>query len=215
MRSRIPMIVAVTAAAMVTIGATMSPAAAHEGRRVGTLEFEVGWATEPAFAGAPNAVFAHIADARDPHPPVTDVRGTLNVEVSFGTTKRTLTMEPLATGEPGDYVAGLVPTRPGRYTFRFTGTVRGQRIDASFTSGPQTFEDVQNTTDAQFPVKDPSTGELTTRLERETSRLAAEVRLARQAARDASGQVKLLASIATGLGVVALIIGLVGIRKRA
>ena len=134
-----------------------APAAfAHEHRAVGKYEFTVGWNDEPAYAGFKNAVGVEIEDAS--HKPVTD-GVDLKVEVGTGTSKVTLPMEA-AFGQPGNYRSSIVPTRPGKYTFHFTGTIRGEAVDATFTSSETTFDDIKSPSDVQFPAKDPTTGDL-------------------------------------------------------
>lgn len=67
-------------------------------------------------------------------------------------------------GRPGEYRAWVTPTRPGAYTFRITGLIRGQGVDESFTEN-----DVEEATNIAFPVRDPSTAQLATRVDREAS----------------------------------------------
>src|SRR5207253_4900637 len=57
--------------------------------------------------------------------------------------------------------------------FHLTGTIKGQKVDETFTSGPSTFSDVDDPSGVEFPVKDPTAGELTTRLDRELPRVTA------------------------------------------
>ena len=146
------------------------PATAHEVRQVGDLEMVVGWAEEPAYAGFRNAVSLFISEGKEP---VEDAE--LQVAVLFGGEEAELSTEPMpleaAFGEPGAYEAFIIPTRPGTYTFHFTGTAGGQTIDEVFTSGPE-FDDVHNPADVQFPERDPTAAEITDRLERIDARLA-------------------------------------------
>lgn len=44
------------------------------------------------------------------------------------------------SGTPGDYRGWLIPTRPGKYTFHFTGTIKGDPIDERITASPTTFD---------------------------------------------------------------------------
>jgi YtkA-like len=150
--------VALTAAAAVALVLPAAPAAAHEARHVNGNDVVVGWLEEPAFAGFLNAV--HFTATRGGQP-VEDAR--LEVEVVFGGPdgeERTdpLPLEP-AFGTPGEYHATLIPTRPGRYTFHITGTMNGP-VDELFTSGPETFSEIEEVTGVQFPAQDPSAGEL-------------------------------------------------------
>src|SRR5205807_2256065 len=136
---------------------------------------EVGWGDEPPYAGFKNSVQLLLKDTKDK--PVTDLGDTLKVEVSTGTQKMTLPIVPNfevgGDGTPGDYRAWLVPTRPGTYTFHFTGTIHGDAIDASFTSSDTTFDEITSATDVEFPAKDPTIGDLSQRVTREDARLAA------------------------------------------
>ena len=75
-------------------------------------------------------------------------------------------------GTPGDYRAWLFPTAPGNYTFHFTGTIGTQHIDQSFTSGPTTFNTVQDPTASEFPMQTPTMTELSQRVNVSLPRLA-------------------------------------------
>jgi hypothetical protein len=63
-------------------------------------------------------------------------------------------------GEPGWYQSVFFPTAAGPYTFHVFGEIDGQAIDESFTSGPDTFGEVQDATSGQFPVAFPATGDV-------------------------------------------------------
>ena len=161
-----------------------TPASAHETRSGGPVRFVVGWGDEPTYTGFKNSVQVTVTEASGT--PVTDLGDTLKVEVIKGADRTTL---PLVAnfrvggfGTPGDYRAWLTPTRPGSYTFRLTGTVRGQNVDESFTSSSTTFNEVEDMTSIAFPAKDPSTGQLATRIDREVPRLERALREAEESA---------------------------------
>lgn len=167
----------VTGGLMLTMFVLLAgPAAAHEGRHVGNLDLVVGFGQEPAYAGQPNSVELLLSTGGNP---VTDLGDTLTVSVGFGDQSKDLSVEPFFEvgefGTPGDYRAWFIPTRAGQYSFHFTGTIRGTKIDETFTSGPKTFGDVDNPTDAEFPVQDPTNGELGERIDREIPRLEASI----------------------------------------
>jgi hypothetical protein len=55
-------------------------------------------------------------------------------------------------GQPGSYVADLLPTAEGTYSFRIFGTIEGTDIDETFTGGPDTFSEVESTDSIAFPT---------------------------------------------------------------
>jgi hypothetical protein len=190
----------------------LAPAAvAHEPRKQGRLEMVVGFGTEPAYAGQPNSVqIILVHDGR----PVLDLGNSLDVEVSFGDETMALPIEPFFAigefGEPGDYRAWFIPTRPGQYEFHFSGTVDGERVDETFTSGPKTFGDVENPADIQFPVQDPTPGELAERIDREVPRLASAIE---DAGVEAVAQANLASDVSSArtFGVIGLVVGGIGL----
>ena len=191
-----------------------APAGAHEGKVIGRYTFVVGFGDEPAYAGAKNSVEVLVSDARGR--PVTDIGGDdLRVMVMAGGKELELPLEPyFEVGEwgiPGDYRAFFVPTAPGRYSFHLHGRVDGQKIDQRFTSGPNSFPDVADPATVSFPVKDPTTGQLAARLDREVPRLAVAsaqaARAAERRARQAADQARLLAVAGLVVGVAGLLAG--------
>ena len=144
---------------------TASPAAAHERRQIGDLQVIVGWADEPALPGYQNPVQFFVEG------PAAD-QGDLEVTVVFGDGVRgqPLPLEP-AFDNPSEYLAPIIPTRPGTYTFEITGSVGEQAIDETFTSSENTFDDVRNPAELEFPEQDPTRGELAERLERVSARV--------------------------------------------
>jgi hypothetical protein len=199
-------LVAVLATA--TLVGLARPAWAHEQRQVGRLNFVVGFGEEPAYAGLPNSVSLRISDAKDQ--PVTDLgEGSLSVDVMFGDETTKLSMEP-AFRDPGAYQANFVPSRPGQYEFHFTGTVAGQQIDETFTSGPETFNDVEDISEQMFPVRDPSTGQLAERLEREVARLER----ASAGASSSDGTAMALGIVGIVVALAAVAVSLAALRKR-
>src|SRR5205807_1808652 len=96
--------------------------------------------------------------------PIGDLGGALTAQVSFGDERMML---PLRAGaRPGELLATLVPTRAGTYSFRIAGRVRGQVLDTTSTCSDTTFACVTDVSEAEFPAKDPSPGQLAERLAR-------------------------------------------------
>ena len=144
-----------------------APAIAHVTEQAGSLEVTLGWGNEPPLVGLENSVEVVVAD--DAGSPVGDAGDELEAEVTFGDRQISLPLEP-GEGE-GEFAAALVPTRPGTYAFHVTGRVGGQPIDIEATCSDGTFECVAPASEAQFPVADPSAGELAQALEREAPRV--------------------------------------------
>src|SRR2546422_11518924 len=102
-------------------------------------------------------------------------------------------------GTPGEYNSSLIPTRPGTYAFRFTGSIKGQNVDETFTSSDHTFNNVENPATVQFPAKDPSNGELAAKLSNLDPRI--------QALQAAEASARHKASPSTTLGMIRVVLG--------
>ncbi|HVN51585.1 MAG TPA: hypothetical protein VMT43_09140 [Acidimicrobiales bacterium] len=197
---------AVAALFAVLLGVTSS-AFAHEVRKVGAYQLTVGWQHEPVYAGAENGVQVFVHDAGGA--PIDDLGNpvSLKVQVIYGTTTSGyLDLEPsfdadTGLGTHGEWNAAITPTEPGNYTFHLTGSIRGQAIDQKFTSGPETFNSVDDPTSIEFPTKTPSAQQQAVAITRLQSTTAA-------AASDASSA-KDSASTATTVGIVAIVIAVV------
>ncbi|HEV3096533.1 MAG TPA: hypothetical protein VG104_05250 [Candidatus Dormibacteraeota bacterium] len=201
-------------AAIVASGLALTavlPASAHEVRTVGAYQFTVGWLHEPAYADEQNAVQFLLKDSKGS--PVTDLGDTLKVEVIYQTQKMpALSLNPTfdpdtGLGMPGEYLASVIPTRPGKYTFHFTGSVKGQAVDQSFTSSPTTFDEVKEPTAVEFPTQDPTRAQVSQRLDRVDSRLAAAQTTAKNDA-ELARNLAIAAIVLGALGTVGLIITL-------
>jgi hypothetical protein len=207
---------------MLAIAATgAGPAEAHEGRKVGKYMFAVGFGNEPAYAGEQNSVQLFLHTAADDKP-VLDLGDTLKVAVEQN--GQTLPLEVVPDfevgefGTPGDYRAWFFPTRPGKYTFHFTGSIKGQQVDESFTSSPTGFSEVESPAAKEFPAKDPSTADLGQRLDRELPRLASagqsQAVLLRDT-RDTARRALAVGVAGTALGFLGVLLALLSWRRRA
>jgi hypothetical protein len=189
-----------------------APAFAHTTKTVGNYQFTVGWQHEPTYVGVQNGVALFVHDASGN--PVDDLGATgLKVQVVFsGQTSDPLIMQAsfdpdTKLGTHGEFDAAIIPTRPGDYTFHFTGDINGQKIDESFTSGPQTFDTAKAPSPIEFPAKDPTIAELADGFNRLGPRVdAARVTTAQALAKAKSAQSS--ATAATTLAIVALVAGL-------
>ena len=115
-------------------------------------------------------------------------------------------------GTPGEYNSSLIPTRPGTYAFRFTGSIKGQNVDETFTSSDHTFNNVENPATVQFPAKDPSNGELAAKLSNLDPRIQA-LQAAEASARHKASTATTVGIIGVVLGALALIVGAAALRS--
>jgi hypothetical protein len=206
-----------TSIVMAMILALSGQAAAHEERKLGRFHLAVGFGDEPAYAGQKNSVQLLLSDATSDNP-VIDLGSTLQVQVAYGSQNMpSITMEPDfeigESGTPGDYRGWFIPTRPGRYSFHFTGSIHGQKIDTTFKSGATTFSNVEDPQSVEFPAKDPTTGQLNDLLTRETGRIRTDIAAARSDASSDATTARNLALVAVALAAVALGIAMTSRRK--
>jgi hypothetical protein len=180
------------ALAAVTLVLASAPAAlAHVVRTVGPYSVEIGWGNEPPVAGLEN--FVEVTVTSDAGP-VADVGPDAAVAVSFGDARKSLPLVP--TEEPGTFRATLVPTRPGTYAFQVEATVDGREISTGAKCSEGTFDCVIPASEIQFPVADPTPGEV-------ADRVTATLPRAEEAADDADSA-KRLAIAAIAIAAIAL-----------
>jgi hypothetical protein len=195
--------------AIALAAAAVVPALAHEVRTVGAYEFTVGWLHEPAYADEQNAVQFLLKDAKGNA--VADLGDSLKVEVIYqGQKMPALSLVPTfdpdtGLGMPGEYLASLIPTRPGNYTFHFTGSIKGQAVDQSFTSSPSTFDPVKDPTSVEFPAQDPTRAQISQRLDRLDPRLASVQTTAKNDT-DLARNLAIAAIVLGALGTIGLVI---------
>ena len=194
-----------------------TPASAHEIRQVGKYTFTVGFGSEPAYLGQENFIQFFLHD-RSSGKPVTDLGPSLKVDVEVGSAKKALALEPsfdadTGLGTPGEYDAFFFPTTVGKYTFHFSGSIRGQNIDESFTSGPETFSEVEDPSSVEFPTTVPNTTELSGLV----SNLAPRVDTVRSEVASMKSDLdtaRLLAIIGLVIGALGLAVGGVALARR-
>ena len=193
-------------------------ASAHAERSVGPFDLEIGFLDEPAYVGVPNAVFLDLSNGGEPD---TDQGDALTGTVGFGDeTSDPFVFEPLE--EPGQYQAPFVPSQPGAYTFTLSGTLEGVAFDLSLTSGPKTFDEVQDLAGATFPpVQAPTNADLASRIQQESDRTAEALTAATaagsdaQAAADSAKTVGIIGIVVGVIGLVVAVVALSAARKRA
>jgi hypothetical protein len=211
--------VAAAVVAVLLVPLLAVPASAHEEHKVANYTLEVGFGTEPGYAGVTNSVQVMV---RNNGKPVTDIKG-LKVAVSTGDAEpRQMALEPYFGddfGEPGDYRAFFIPTAPGAYTFKLTGSLGGKKIDQSYTSGKDGFDEITDPAEVQYPVQEPTGSQVTGKLDRETARLNAALAAEQQAADDQVADARQLATIGLVVGALGLLaavaVGVLALRRRS
>ena len=180
---------------LMTLWLVVGTASAHEKAAVGPYTVFVGFENEPAIVEQPNAVQVLIrnGDSEDAKP-VTGIGDTLKADVKFGSQTTTMSLAE-SDDDPGDYLANFIPTAEGPYTFHIYGTINGTNIDQSFTSGPDTFSEVESSTSMQFPDKIPAIG---------------TVASTAKSAHDTAGTAQTLGIIGIIAGILGLIAGVAG-----
>lgn len=185
----------VIASAVMLISLLMAPAvaSAHERRAIanGKYDVVVGWDVEPAYANAKNGAGIRISKAgTNPAEPVTGAEKTLRVEMRQGASTRTFALRAVF-GQPGYYVADVLPTRDGDYQWTFTGSIGTDQVNEKFDTADGKFDAIQASTALEFPIAQP-----------DADQLNADV----QSARAAASQAQLTATIGIVAGVLGLIV---------
>lgn len=146
---------------------TPSMSFAHERRTLGAGKYDVvvGWDTEPAYVSQKNAASIRISKSgTNPAEPVTGAEKTLKVEIRQGAQTKSFDLRA-AFGQPGYYLADLVPTRDGDYVLTFVGAIGTDQINEKFDSADGKFNAVQPATDVQFPIAAPEPAQIVAELQ--------------------------------------------------
>jgi hypothetical protein len=165
---------------------------AHERRTIGASKYDVvvGWDTEPAYVSQKNAASIRISKSgTNPAEPVTGADKTLKVEIRQGAQTKSFDLRA-AFGQPGYYLADIVPTRDGDYVWTFVGSIGSDQINEKFDTADGKFNAVQGGTDVQFPIAAPEPAEIVAEL---------------QGTRAAAQTAQTIGLIGVGVGVVGLL----------
>ena len=226
-----PLLFAALGAGLILAGGVVL---AHDDREVGDYLLNVGFRNEPAVEGLANGIELKVTkkaesggdgakesgegshgdamgDGGGHHEGAAAVEGleqTLQVEVTHVASgvSRTLALRP-ARGEPGVYIADLIPTAPGVYRARFFGAIEGHQIDETFESGPGRYSNVESATDLHFPRALPTA--------REIEGAVRGAQSAAEQAQDAAIEAGDGASRAQVFGILGLVMGLAGVTMGA
>jgi hypothetical protein len=176
------------------LGLLVAPASsfAHERRTVGGGKYDVvvGWDVEPAFVSEKNAASIRISKAgTNPAEPITGAERTLKVDIRQGAQTRQFALRSVF-GQPGYYVADLLPTRDGDFQWTFTGMIGDDQINEKFDTADGKFNKVLTATEMQFPLAVPDPAQVTSDV---------------QAARSAAQSAQTMALLGVGVGVLGLL----------
>ena len=170
----------------------------------------MGFNQEPALQGNLNGLYLSVTNSKT-NKPVTGLGSTLKAEIQFGTAKRTLALEP-QEGQDGVYIAWVVPTDVGPYTWRVFGTIEGNAVDVSATSGPDSFDEVQPQSALSFPGTASAAG--TAAASVDVSKQLIAVRDQADSAASAASTARWIALVAVALGIVGIVLGgIVALRR--
>jgi hypothetical protein len=173
-----------------------SAALAHERRTIagGKYDIVVGWDTEPAFVNQRNAAGIRISKAgTNPAEPVVGAERTLQLQIRQGSQTRQFALRAVF-GQPGYYLADVVPTRAGDYVWTFSGNIGSDRVNETFDSADGKFDAVATSSGVEFPVAAPDPD---------------QVGAALQSADAVAQRAMLVAYIGAGLGAVGLLAALI------
>ena len=180
-------------ALLIALLSVPSVALAHERRTVagGKYDLVVGWDTEPPYVNQKNGASIRISRAgTNPAQPVTGAEKTLRVEIRQGGQSRAFDLRAVF-GQPGYYVADIVPTRAGDYVWTFSGSIGGDTVNETFDTADGKFEGVTAGTAVEFPVAAPDPNQVSIEL---------------RAAESAAERAQMVGYLGAGLGVLGLVV---------
>jgi hypothetical protein len=187
------LLVAGLAAVLLALLGAPSLALAHERRTLagGKYDVVVGWDLEPPYVNQKNAAGIRISRAgTNPAEAVTGAEKTLKVEMRQGGQTRTFDLRAVF-GQPGYYVADIVPTRAGDYVWVFNGSIGTDQVNETFDSADGKFDAVGAGSGIEFPISSPDPSQVNVEL---------------QAARAAADRAQMVGYIGAGLGAVGVIL---------
>jgi hypothetical protein len=179
-------------------------ALAHERRALagGKYDVVVGWDIEPAYLNQKNGAAIRISQAgSNPAVPVEGAEKTLKVQIRQGAQTREFALRAVF-GQPGYYLADIVPTRVGDYVWTFVGSINGDPVNEKFDSADGKFDSIVPPTSLEFPIPLPD---------------PVQTAASAQTAQSDLQTTRLVAYAGIGVGILGLIAGLAGwaMRPRA
>jgi hypothetical protein len=198
-------------------------ATAHQTKKFGSINVEVGWANEPPLAGQMNTLTVGITTASDDKP-VANAVGQLQATIKKGGDTKALDLLPQE--EEGLYGAQVIPSQIGEYQIVLKGSVSGQAIDGtipldtvedpkqlSFPAGGGTSDQISSGVIDQFKT---AITDLTTQVD-ETKASADQAQNAAQAAQNikaSADQAYIFGMIGVGVGVAGIALAVIALSRR-
>jgi hypothetical protein len=144
---------------MLALLALAIPALAHESREVDPYILVFGLRNEPVFDGVRSGpeLFVYQNNGGERGDRVEG--GEFVVHMTAGDVTESVDLRP-AFGDPGHYVADVIFTLPGDYSFHVQGTIEENEIDQTFNTADGSFGPVEPVGDIMFPEPAPGTMEL-------------------------------------------------------
>ncbi len=175
--------------ALLGLLSVMPFAAAHVPVLVGEYELTVGWRGEPAIVGALNGldlgIEHHFSNGTSVW--VVGIENNLNATLTTGPASMLKALEP-QFGRPGWYGFDVIPTVAGAYSVRIAGKLNASTpVDVTVDLDP-----VDQASDYQFPVTEPTATDLQNSIAQLNAQLAA---------------LQTLLTILIGVAVLAVLIG--------
>jgi hypothetical protein len=134
----------------IVCGVMVCPVSAHQTVSVGGYLVEIGWLDEPPVVGQRNAIVVNISLAT-PTPAGGKVENIdvsrLNVSLVYGGQSKALTLQPLSEDSQNQFIAPILPTRPGKYTVALSGSIGTTPANAAVQP-----EEVLTADSLQFPL---------------------------------------------------------------
>ena len=161
------LLAAATLGVLLALAVAPSVSSAHERRAIGGGKYDVvvGWDAEPAFVNQRNAAGFRISKAgTNPAEPVTGAEKSLQVQIRQGAQTQQFPLRAVF-GQPGYYVADIVPTRAGDYIWVLSGTIGSDAVNETFDSADGKFDSVIAASGIEFPIAAPDPDQINTQLQ--------------------------------------------------
>lgn len=140
------LVILLTLSSVFIIYFSYSPVYAHTTKKIGNIEVETGWSTEPPLSNQVNEIFIKVDEVNSQtFVPVRNALKDINIKIYFGGLSKTLRFVPSEIA--GKYLVDIIPAETGSYYLLLDGFIK----DASFTSIKMDLQDVEDERKILFP----------------------------------------------------------------